>query len=145
MDAKDLQNERPSKKLDDKRFGPFEVLEVVGPNAYKLRLPARMKIHPVFNTVKLRPYKEDPIPDRVTHSRPGPVIKGDNPEWEVEYIEDSKLKYGKLHYLVKWKGFPKEESTWEPADHLKKVPKIVQEFHAKHPFAPRRISALTFS
>jgi hypothetical protein len=145
LDARDLQTERPSKKLDDKRFGPFEVLEIVGPNAYKLRLPTRMKIHPVFNTVKLRPYKGDPIPDRVTHARPGPVIKGNNPEWEVEYIEDSKLKYGKLHYLVKWKGFPKEESTWESADHLKSVPRIVKEFHAKHPFAPRRISALTFS
>ena len=111
LDAKDLQTERPSKKLDDKRFGPFEVLKVVGPNAYKLKLPARMKIHPVFNTVKLRPYQEDQIPGRVTHSRPGPVIQGDHPEWEVEYIADSKLKYGKLHYLVKWKGHPIEEST----------------------------------
>ena len=52
---------------------------------------------------------------------------------------------GKLKYLVKWKGYPQEESTWEPESHLTKARKAVAEFHAKHPSAPRRISALTFS
>ena len=64
---------------------------------------------------------------------------------EVEYIKDSKLDRGKLKYLVKWKGYPQEESTWEPAEALKNARKRVEEFHQRHPAAPRRISALTFS
>ena len=77
--------------------------------------------------------------------RPPPAVEGDNPEWEVEYIKDSRLSRGKLQYLVKWKGYPQEESTWEPADNLKNSRKVVNDFHGKHPSAPKRISALTFA
>jgi len=144
LDARDIKTDRPSKKLDDRRFGPYKITKVVGPNSYELKLPASMKIHPVFNTVKLTPYHSDTI-GRKPPSRPAPVITGENPEWEAEYIKDSRLYRGKLQYLVKWKGFPNEESTWEPADHLKNASKLVKEFHLKHPAAPRRISATSFN
>ena len=145
LDGKDLKTDRPSKKLEDKRYGPYKVTKVVGPNAYELKLPSTMKIHPVFNTVKLRPYHADAIPGRKPPSRPPPVIKGNNPEWEVEFIKDSRLYRGKLQYLVKWKNYPHEECTWEPVENLKKSGRAIKDFHSKHPSAPRRISALTFS
>ena len=104
-----------------------------------------MKVHPVFNTVKLRPFTKDTIPGRNPPPRPPPVIKGDNPEWEVEYIKDSRLQRGKLQYLVKWKGYPQEESTWEPEECVKNSKKLVENFHSKHPSAPKKISALEFS
>jgi hypothetical protein len=47
--------------------------------------------------------------------------------------------------LVKWKGYPHEESTWEPEANLEHAPKAVKDFYIKHPAAPRKISALTFS
>ena len=34
-------------------------------------------------------------------------------EYEVKKIIDSWLKRGKLQYLIKWKNYPIEESTWE--------------------------------
>ena len=145
LDGKDLKSDRPSKKLEDKRYGPYKITKVIGPNAYQLKLPPSMKIHPVFNTVKLIPYHKDTIPGRKPPSRPPPLIQGENPEWEAEIIKDSRLHRGKLQYLVKWKDFPQEESTWEPVEHLKKSPRLVKEFHIKHPSAPRKISALTFS
>jgi hypothetical protein len=144
LDGEKLRSDRPSKKLDDKRYGPFPITEIIGPNAYKLKLPPSMKIHPVFNTVRLRPYTEDSITGRKAPPRPPPVITGDNPEWEVEIIKDSRLYRGKLQYLVKWKGYPQEDSTWEPASNLAKAKKLVTEFHTKNPAAPRSISALTF-
>lgn len=145
LDGKDIQTNRPSKKLDDKRYGPFKVIKIEGPNAYRLKLSPSMKIHPVFNTVKLRPCHADAIPGRKAPSRPAPVIVGDHPEWNVEYIKDSRLQRGKLQYLVKWIGYPQEESTWEPADAIDNAKCLVQDFHTKHPSAPRRISALIFS
>ena len=145
LDGKDIKSDRPSKKLDDKRYGPFKIIKIIGPNSYKLQLPPSMKVHPVFNTIKLRPYAQDTISGRKPPPRPAPVIKGDKPEWEVEYIKDSRIFRGKLQFLVKWKGYPQEESSWEPENGLEHAKKAVQEFHAKHPSAPRKISALTFS
>ena len=51
---------------------------------------------------------------------------------------DSKLERGKLKYLVKWKGYPREEWTWEPRKNLLEHAKAsVNAFHRKHPNAPR--------
>ena len=145
LDGKDLQTDRPSKKLAEKRYGPFKVTKVVSPNAYQLDLPLSMKIHPVFNTVKLSPFHQDTIPGRPASHWPAPVIIDNEPEWEVEYIKDSRIYRGKLQYLIKWKGYPHEESTWEPEKNMQNSRQLIQEFYMRHPSAPRRISATTFS
>ena len=66
-------------------------------------------------------------------------------DYEVEKIIDSWLKKGKLQYLVKWKNYPIEESTWEPEDHLEKAKSTITKFHRENPAAPRWIrEQLTF-
>jgi hypothetical protein len=137
LEGKDIQTDRPSKKLDDKRYGPFSVIKVIPPSAYKLALPASMRIHPVFNTVKLRPYIEDPIPGRPQAPRPPPTVQGDHPEYTVEYIKNSKVSRRKIYFLVKWAGYPQEESTWEPLKNLQNAKESIQDFYKRHPNAPR--------
>jgi hypothetical protein len=60
LDARNIRTERPSKKLDVRRLGPFEVLAPVpkdahSPSAYRLALPPSWKVHPVFHVSLLRP------------------------------------------------------------------------------------------
>jgi len=56
----------PIKKLTEKRYGPFEILKLVSPSAYHLKLPATWKgIHPVFNEVLLIPFIT-PLPSQST-------------------------------------------------------------------------------
>jgi hypothetical protein len=124
------------KKLDDKRYGPFNVIEKVGKASYKLKLPATWKkVYPVFNEVLLTPFTPAKYPSQKKPDPPPPVIVDGEEEYEVEELMDSKLVRGGIKYLVKWKGYPNQvDWTWEPED------KILQdnrnEFHEKHPNAP---------
>ena len=50
------------KKLDHKWLGPYTVDKVVSQNAYQPQLPSSFGCtHPVFSTILLQPYEEDPI------------------------------------------------------------------------------------
>ena len=56
----------------------------------------------------------------VTINKHGRGSKVDDPdEYQVERILDVETRAGnKRYYLVKWVGYPVEESTWEPEEHL---------------------------
>ncbi len=64
---------------------------------------------------------------------------GDGKEYEVEAICDSAV-YAReleghlpgLYYLVSWKGYPKEENTWEPASAVIHLRKLISNFHHDH-------------
>lgn len=50
LDGRHIKTNRPSAKMEDKWFGPFEVMEKVGASAYRLKLPRTWRqVHPVFN------------------------------------------------------------------------------------------------
>ena len=52
---------RKNGKLSTRFIGPYEVIEKVGPVAYKLALPPKLeKIHNVFHVSMSRRYKSDP-------------------------------------------------------------------------------------
>lgn len=54
------------------------------------------------------------------------------PVYEVERILDHrKDKNGEILYLVKWKGWPTENSTWEPEENLTNCKQILKNYHAK--------------
>ena len=94
-------------------------------------LPSQWKsIHPVFHISLLEPVRTSTIPNR-HQEPPPPIIIEEEEEWEVSQILDSKLKRGKLWYLVEWKGFSQdpERSTWEPTESLNNCPELVKDFH----------------
>jgi hypothetical protein len=63
---------RPSIKLSHKHLGPFEVEAEIGRNAFQLKLPSSIKVHPVFHASRLVLWKPDQIPGRT--SEPPPPI-----------------------------------------------------------------------
>jgi len=101
LNAKNLRSERPSKKLDWKNLGPFKVIEVVNPRAFRLDLPPTMKIHNVFHTSLLNPVAKDPLPGQEMPPAPPQMVVRDSEEheeYEVESIQDSRL-FGKKKLL----------------------------------------------
>ena len=145
LDTSNMATNQPTKKLANKRDGPFTVTKVISKNAYQLKLPRRYNnVHPVFNVSKLLPYIEPQIPGQKSTPPPPIEVEGEV-EYEVEEILDSKLVRGKLQYLVKWKGYTDEHNSWEPETNVKHSKKLLTEFHKQNPSAPRRISTIDFS
>ena len=141
LEAENITPRRPARKLTERRLGPFTVLSKVGKSAYKLKIPASWKIHPVFNEVLLTPYREPQFQSQKSTAVPLPpeIIEGVE-EYEVEEIIDSRMHRGRLEYLVHWKGYPKEDRTWEPSKNLTHAKNLVSHFHQTHPSAPRPVN-----
>jgi hypothetical protein len=108
---KNIKTKRPSRKLDHVRIGPFEIEKQVGPVNFKLRLPEKMRIHPVFHVSLLEPAPHDALLETDIEVEP-------EHEFEVEQILDKKKINGQWKYLVKWEGYPPEDNTWEPRKNL---------------------------
>ena len=124
--------------MDDKRYGPFEILEKVGPAAYKLKLDRSWRnIHPVFNECLLHPYRQGQFPSQKKPPPPPPDIVQGEPEQEIENIVDAREKRGSIEFLVHWKGFPREENEWKKESELLHAKSSIRDFYQLHPTAPR--------
>ncbi|KAL5744672.1 hypothetical protein ACOSQ2_027788 [Xanthoceras sorbifolium] len=103
--------------------GPFPILKKVGKVSYKVELPPRLKIHPVFHVSHLKPYHADmEDPSRGESSRaPTAVVTSYDKEVEEILADRVVRKRGvprSSEYLIKWKGLPTSEATWEPKELL---------------------------
>jgi hypothetical protein len=45
---------------------------------------------------------------------------------------DVRKRWGRLEYLVKWKGYAKDEWTWEIEQQLENAPEVLADFRNKH-------------
>lgn len=135
--AKHIGTQRPSKKLDWKRLGPYPVMERIGKTAFRLQLPKLMKIHNVFHASLLSLHRPNTIPGRAFEEPPAVETKEGEEEYEVERILDARRFRRQLQYLVKWVGYPPSEQSWEPASSLSNAQDAIAEFRAEYPDATK--------
>ncbi len=60
--------------------------------------------------------------------QPGPITVNNQEEYEVEEILDSKFRWGKLWYLVKFVGWSNSDNMWLPHTEVH-TPAMVEGFH----------------
>src|SRR5215217_7263705 len=120
-------------KLSPKWVGPFMIIKQKHRDSFELNLEGKFQIHPVFHVNLLKPWIDNNItefPDRQQDPPPATVIDGDD-ELKAETIIKKRTHYGKTQYLIKWKGYHDEDSTWEPLEHLQNAPELIAEFDRK--------------
>ena len=115
-------------KLSPRFIGPYEIVERIGPVAYRLALPVELeKIHDVFHVSMLRRYRSDPShiiePEQIE-------LRSDlSYEEEPVQILDREVKRLRTKEVpmvkVLWRSHSTEEATWEPEETMKaKYPHI---------------------
>src|SRR6202012_1411245 len=131
LEGTNLQTIYPTAKLGPKQYGPMKVLEQLSEATYQLELPPQWKIHNVFHANLLTPYKETEL-HGPNYSRPPPDIISGSEEFEVEKILDAKQrgKGRKLYYLIKWKGYPTSDNSWEKAEDVH-ANELIAEFNRR--------------
>jgi hypothetical protein len=68
------------------------------------------------------PDNENPPPDSVIRGKPKVFVP--------EKILKQRTRRGKLEYLIKWRRYPENRSTWEPADIIRKdAPDLITAFN----------------
>jgi hypothetical protein len=101
----------------------------MSPVNYRLELPTQWKIHDVFHTDLLTPYREM-VTHGTNYQRPPPDLVDGVEEYKVERVLDSR-QYGrghKLQYLVKWVGYPDLDNQWVNWDDAMGTEDAIREF-----------------
>jgi Chromo (CHRromatin Organisation MOdifier) domain len=107
-----------------KREGPFQILIVLPPVNYRLKLPKKWKMHDVFHVSLLTPYHENQV-HGPNFSRPPPDIIDNEEEFKVECILHHHGEK-KISYQVKWTGY--EDTTWEPEENLQRSSDLIADY-----------------
>ena len=117
-----IKTKRPSDKLDWKKLGPFKIEKKISETSYRLSLPHTMRMHPTFHISLLEPAPRNAKLE--TH-----IEIENNQEYEVERILDARNGQQGKEYLVKWKGYPHSENTWEPKSNLTNCQPLLRQYH----------------
>ena len=110
-------------KLSPRYIGPYEIIERVGPLAYKLALPPELsRIHNVFYVSMLRRYRSDPshmikdleveIADNLSYVEEAIKV--------VDYRVKQLRKWEIPMVKVFWKNHGVEETTWEMEEKMRR-------------------------
>jgi len=87
LENKNIQLNLPSKKLDNKRYGPFKITKNIGSRMFQLELPEGWMIHNVFNEDLLTQCVEPKFQEQYKDSAPLPMIINEEEEYEVEEVQ----------------------------------------------------------
>ena len=131
IEGTNLQTLYPSKKLGPKCYGPFKILKQLLDAVYRVEIPKHWKIHNVFHVNLITPYKETEL-HGPNYTRPPPDLVDGEEEFKVEKIIDMKQmgRGRKTYYLVKWKGYPMSDNSWEPRENIH-ADELIKEFQSR--------------
>ena len=112
---------KDTNKLLYKYGGPYRVEAALGNGRYQLRDLENNHVFNEFDVSNLRPYLA--VYDEEALG---------TDEYLVDSLLDSRTRGGQVEYLVKWRGFPRSETSWEPCTELsRRCADMIEAFEAK--------------
>jgi hypothetical protein len=118
------------RKLAPRYIGPYEIMQVCGPVAYRIRLPERFSVvHNVFHVSQLRRCAHEPAREVIEEANawiePDLSIV-EHPLRILDVKERKTRRQSVKMYKIQWSHHTVEEATWETEHYLNK--KIIWVF-----------------
>ena len=107
-------------KIQRKFCGPYKVLEKIGAQAHRLKLPDTWRIHSMFHVSLLKQWRPSTV-----QQVPGEAELDDADQHQYFDVEkilrwrwNSKTRWRRRDFLVLWQGYPVEEAEYIPASYF---------------------------
>jgi hypothetical protein len=120
-------------KLKMKKIGLCKVIRKFGANVYEIELPDGIEISPIFNVADLYPYRYEEEgaeyqQEKIQWTKQMPVAEKPQMEGIVDKRISRKTRRKEyFEYLVKWKGHPVEDASWEDEVVIQKNGQTIRE------------------
>ncbi len=114
-----------TRKLAARWTGPYRIAERVTREAWRLQLPASLRIHNVFYSSQLKAVEGLP------RQRAPVLLEDESEEYEVAAVLGRRLVRGQEQFLVRWKGYSSFDDTWEPRANLANAQEALKKFLEK--------------
>ena len=132
LEVKNLKCSIANPEFTPKREGPFTIIKVLSPITYQLCLPKTWKIHPVFHTSLLSPYRKNSIHGPNFPAPPPDLIEGEE-KYEIEKILCHCGTLIAYMFLIQWKGYSAKEDSWILEQDLKHAKFTLNDYKKLHP------------
>jgi len=125
---KNIYLNQPSKKLDNKRYGPFKISKNIRSGVFELELPEGWMIHNVFNEDLLIRCTEPKFKGQHEEPAPPPMIINEEEEYEIEEVRKHQKRGREVQYLVHWKGYGDKHDQWIAEMGLPYARKAIEDY-----------------
>ena len=100
LENKNIHSNQPSKKLDQKRYGPFRISKDIGLEVFQLELLGEWMIHNMFNKNLLTRCKKPQFKEQYMEPAPLPTIINKEEEYKVKEVRKYRKQDREMQYLV---------------------------------------------
>ena len=132
LENKNIQSNRPSKKLDNKRYGLFRITKNIGSGVFQLEILEGWMIHNVFNEDLLTRCVEPKFKEQHKEPAPPPTIINEEEEYKVEEVRKHRKRGQGTQYLVHWKGYGDEHDQWIAEMGLPHAKQAVEDYWTRY-------------
>ena len=132
LDNKNIQSNRPSKKLNNKKYRPFRISKNIYSGAFQLELLERWAIHNMFNEDLLTQCVELKFKGQHEELAPPPMIINKEEEYKIKKVRKHRKQGRGTQYLVHWKGYGDEHDQWIMETGLPHAKEVIEDYWMRY-------------